>query len=155
MKLIVYDFDGVMTDNKVTVNENGIESVTCNRGDGLGIKMIKELGIDQLILSTEINKVVAKRAEKLRIDVIHGSTNKLESLLAHCNVRDIEMKDVVFIGNDINDLEVMKACGCSLCPSDSHKSILSISGKILKSRGGEGVVREFAELLMEGLGIVS
>jgi len=147
MKLLVYDFDGVMTDNKVLVTENGMEIVICNRSDGLGVRMIRELGIEQLILSTETNRVVKARADKLKLDSIYGSTNKLESLKAHCDSRDIELKDVAFVGNDINDLGVMKACGESWCPRDSHPVILDAADMILTSCGGAGVVRELAEIL--------
>lgn len=76
IKLIVYDFDGVMTDNKVYIDQNGMESVQVNRGDGLGVSEIKKLGIKQIILSTEKNLVVAARAKKLKIDCLHGVNNK-------------------------------------------------------------------------------
>ena len=147
ISLMVYDFDGVMTDNKVTVSEDGTESVVCNRSDGLGVKIISALGIDQLILSTETNRVVAKRAEKLRIDVIHGSFDKKTSLLAHCNSRDIELIDVGYVGNDLNDLEAMKLCGRTFAPYDAHHLIKKWADHIMYSRGGEGVIREIAELL--------
>ena len=77
ISMIIYDFDGVMTNNKAYLNESGVESVQINRADGLGIELIRKLGIKQMILSTEKNKVVRARAKKLKIPVIHGVENKL------------------------------------------------------------------------------
>ena len=76
VKLIIYDFDGVLTDNRVLVDQNGKESVYASRGDGHGISSIRKLGIRQVIISTEKNDVVERRAEKLELEVIHGVSNK-------------------------------------------------------------------------------
>ena len=84
IKLLVYDFDGVMTDNRVLVDQHGVESVMVSRGDGYGISRIKELGIKQVIISTETNEVVKRRAEKLKIDVIHGVEDKKTILRKFC-----------------------------------------------------------------------
>ena len=84
VKLIVYDFDGVMTDNKVILSEDGLESVIVNRSDGLAVSRLKSCGIPQVILSTEKNKVVAKRAQKLGIPLIQGVSDKSESLRRYC-----------------------------------------------------------------------
>ena len=105
--LLVYDFDGVLTDNTVYVDQNGIETVRVNRADGLAISMLKNEGRTQLILSTETNPVVSKRAEKLGIPVIQGSESKLICLKNYCNAHNINLKNVLYIGNDINDYEVM------------------------------------------------
>ena len=145
IKLIVYDFDGVLTDNKVVFREDGMESVVVNRGDGLAIGMIKELGIEQMILSKEKNRVVAARAEKVGLELLQGVDDKKKILAAHCEGKGIDLGDVAYIGNDLNDLDVMKSVGFSVCPSDACKEVLEISKLVLGARGGDGVVREFVD----------
>jgi 3-deoxy-D-manno-octulosonate 8-phosphate phosphatase (KDO 8-P phosphatase) len=145
--LLVYDFDGVLTDNTVYVDQNGIETVRVNRADGLAISILKNEGFTQLILSTEKNPVVSKRAEKLEIPVIQGSESKLICLKNYCNTHNINLKTVLYIGNDINDYEVMTQVGYKVCPADAHISIIEISDMILSSKGGYGVIREFYDVL--------
>lgn len=143
--LVVYDFDGVMTDNRVWVNEDGIEAVFANRADGLGVERIRRLGIPQLILSTETNPVVSARATKLRLPVIQGSTDKKEALLNHCRDHSIDPCRVLFVGNDVNDATVMEAVGWPVAPSDAHESIKRTARIITKAQGGGGVIKELAE----------
>ncbi len=145
--LIAYDFDGVMTDNKVFVFEKGFEAVRCCRADGLGINMIKKLGIDQIIISTESNPVVEMRAKKIDIPVIYNCENKLLALESFCEQNNYDMVKVLYVGNDINDLDVMNAVGIPVCPSDAHPSVLKIVSIVLETKGGDGVVRELAEEL--------
>ena len=145
--LIVYDFDGVMTDNRIYMDENGKETVQINRGDGLGVSEIKKMDIQQIIISTERNPVVSARAKKLDIPCLQGIDNKKAALIDYCNKNDIDLKKVAFVGNDINDKEVMKAAGAAFCPSDAHDNIKAISDYILKAKGGHGVVRELFDLI--------
>jgi len=147
IKLIVYDFDGVMTDNKVYVDQDGKETVQVNRGDGLGISEIKKLGIEQIIISTEKNPVVMKRATKLNIKCLQGIENKKSALINYCQKNDFELQNVAYVGNDINDKEVMEIAGTTYCPSDAHKSIQDISDNILKTKGGDGVIREILDII--------
>ena len=142
---LVFDFDGVLTDNKVLVHEDGSESVLCNRADGLAFDVLRKLKMPTYILSTETNTVVTQRAKKLKIPVIQGASNKLETLSKLCNEEHYDINKVLFIGNDLNDYQVMKACGCSACPSDSHPKIQEISSHVLSSAGGEGVARELLD----------
>ncbi len=142
IKLIVYDFDGVLTDNKVIVREDGLESVVVNRSDGLAIGMIKKMGIEQIVLSKERNKVVEARANKLNILAIRGIDDKRKELMDYCSKNNISLKNVVYIGNDINDLEPMKMVGYPICPLDAYEEIKEISKFILNTPGGAGVVRE-------------
>ena len=146
IKLLVYDFDGVMTDNKVFVDQHGNEMVQVNRADGLGIAEIRKLGIQQIILSTETNTVVSARAKKLDLFCLQGVDNKVQALVDYCENHQIGLIDVAYVGNDINDLEVMKLVGKTFCPTDAHVSIKEISQCILKSKGGEGVCRELFDL---------
>jgi len=149
IELIVYDFDGVMTDNKVIVFENGIEAVIANRSDGLGISMLKDLGILQIILSTETNDVVAARAKKLKLESIYGCKNKKTKLLEYCKDKNIDLNNVLYVGNDINDLEAMEAVGFSVAPADSHKEILKFADFVTNAEGGQGVIRELADFIID------
>ena len=148
IKLIVYDFDGVMTDNKVYVDQDGKETVQVNRGDGLGISEIKKLGIEQIIISTEKNPVVMKRATKLNIKCLQGIENKKAALIDYCENYNFDLQNVAYVGNDINDKEVMGIAGTTYCPLDAHKSIQDISDNTLKAKGGDGVIRELLDCLI-------
>lgn len=148
LDLIVYDFDGVMTNNKALVDQNGKESVFVSRSDGLAISGIKKMNIPQIIISTEKNEVVQKRAEKLNIPCIQGVTNKKDILLDYTQKNQLDLSKVIFIGNDINDLDAMKIVGYPVAPADSFFMIKKIAALILRSNGGEGVIREIYELLI-------
>ena len=147
IKLALYDFDGVMTDNTVLVNENGEESLRVNRSDGLAVGLISDMGINQFILSTENNKIVSQRALKLGIECFQALENKLEKAKEISIKYNVTLEETCFIGNDINDLEVMKAVGYSICPSDATGEVKAISNIILNTPGGSGVIREFFELI--------
>lgn len=147
IRLIIYDFDGVMTDNKVYIDKVGRELVQVNRADGLGVSEIKKLGIEQIIISTERNPVVAARAKKLGIPCIYGVDEKKNLLLEFCAKKNIDLNNVAYVGNDINDLEAMNLVGHSLCPADAHDSIKQTSKYVLKTNGGDGVIRELFEII--------
>ena len=150
LKLIAYDFDGVMTNNKALIFPNGDEAVFVNRSDGLAIEKLNSLGIIQVIISSEKNPIVLKRAEKLKIPVINGVDNKLEALLKYLsNYNDISLSHVAFIGNDINDLEVMLKVGVRISPKDAYEEILEISDYVTSTKGGDGVVREIYSKILE------
>lgn len=145
IKLVVYDFDGVMTDNRVLVREDGVESVMCNRSDGLGIGMIRRLGVEQVILSTEENPVVLARARKIRLEAVHGCADKQAGLRTLASDRGIATSDILYVGNDTNDLEAMRIAGIAVAPADSHPEILAIAHHITAAKGGHGVIRELAD----------
>ena len=147
--MIVYDFDGVMTNNKVYIDQNGNEMVLVSRADGLGISEIKKIGIEQIIISTEKNVVVSARARKLDIPCAQGIDNKKDYLIEYCKKNNIDIVQVAFVGNDINDKDVMTISGITFSPSDAHPSIKSISDYVLKSKGGDGVVREILDYIMQ------
>jgi len=147
IKLIVYDFDGVMTDNKAYIDQDGNEMVQVNRADGLGVAEIKKLGIDQIIISTEKNPVVTARAKKLNIKCLQCIENKKEALQKYCSENNYDLQNVAFVGNDINDKEAMEISGFAFCPGDAHESIKTISDFTLKATGGNGVIREFLDFI--------
>ncbi len=148
INLICYDFDGVMTDNKVYIDQDGCEMVQVNRADGLGVAEIKKLGIVQIILSTEKNPVVGQRSKKLGLTCLQGISDKTYALKKFCQKNNISLDEVAYVGNDINDLEAMELSGITFCPADAHKSIKKISDHVLKSKGGQGVVREIFDYLI-------
>lgn len=147
IQLIVYDFDGVMTDNRVLTLQDGTEAIFANRADGLGVAMLKEKGIPQVIISTEANQVVEARARKLGLPVYQDSKNKLATLVQYCNGEGIHLSKVLYVGNDVNDLDAMRAVGFSVAPADAHPEVKEVARVILSARGGEGVIRELADRL--------
>ena len=147
IELIVFDFDGVMTDNRAILDEDGKESVMVSRADGLGVSILKQKNIKMLILSTEKNKVVSRRAEKLSIPVMQGVDKKELALSEYCEENLISPAKVLYVGNDINDLEAMKLCGKVVVPNDAHGSVKNIADIVLTVNGGHGVARELAELI--------
>jgi D-sedoheptulose 7-phosphate isomerase len=148
--LIVYDFDGVMTDNRVYLDQEGVESVICNRADGLGIDMLRCAGISQIIVSTETNRVVLARARKLGLEALHGVADKRKALLDFCASHDYDPGRVVYVGNDLNDLEAMQTVGYPVSPADAHAVVRDVSCVVTSAAGGEGVVRELADALLRG-----
>jgi YrbI family 3-deoxy-D-manno-octulosonate 8-phosphate phosphatase len=146
VELFVFDFDGVLTNNKVIIgNEPGQEFVECNRADGLGFDALKKLSIKSYILSSEKNSVVQSRGDKLQVPVLHGITDKAASLTNLSKELSVSFDKIFYIGNDINDLNAIDCCGFSACPADSHRSVKQSVDFVLKSHGGEGVLREILE----------
>ena len=149
IKAIVFDFDGVFTNNRVIVSEDGKESVICNRSDGIGLEMLRSLGIPMTIISTEKNPVVAQRATKLELPVAHGVGEKIQELEKYSRSVNVNYKDIAFIGNDINDIECMKKVGFPVAVADAVEDIKVISSFVLNRKGGDGAVRELCELIFK------
>lgn len=147
IKIVVFDFDGVFTNNKVIVNELGLEAVICNRSDGIGLSRLKSIGVKSFIISTEKNKVVLKRAEKLKIKCYNNIDDKSKILKNICNEENVNLKDVCFVGNDINDIPALEICGFPVGVKDSYDEIKPYIKFITKNKGGEGAVREICDLI--------
>ena len=145
VELLVFDFDGVFTDNLVRVDQHGHEAVFCSRADSLGIDMLRAAHVPMLILSTETNPVVTARANKLRILVEQGCGNKAAFLAAYMQSEGIEPKNVIYMGNDVNDLAAMRLVGCIAAPGDAHPAVLKIAHVVTAALGGRGAVRELCE----------
>jgi len=141
----VFDFDGVLTNNLVHLDQDGKEWVSCSRSDGLAFDVLRKLNKPTFILSTEKNPVVSARAEKLKVEVLQGIQNKVDALQALVKNNGFSFENILYVGNDLNDLLAMQLCRYTVCPRDSHKKIKEISKIILKSDGGNGVVRELLE----------
>jgi N-acylneuraminate cytidylyltransferase len=149
IELLVLDFDGVFSDNRVIVDENGIESVICNRSDGFGISQIRQKGIHIIVLSTEKNNVVKVRCDKLGIECFQDIDKKIDFLKRFSSDENIDLKNVVYVGNDINDLECMVEAGCSIAVADAHPSVLSMADIVLETKGGYGAIREVCDMIIE------
>ncbi|TDT87845.1 HAD hydrolase family protein [Pseudodesulfovibrio indicus] len=152
VRLVVYDFDGVMTDNRVITDQAGNESVRANRSDGLGVNLIRDLGIEQVILSTEVNPVVKARADKIGLEAVHGIRDKGSALLNLAEKHHISLSEVLFIGNDVNDADAMGYAGFKVAPADAHPAILALADYVTTAPGGHGVVRELADVLTAARG---
>ena len=146
---LVFDFDGVLTNNLVYLNQEGVESVACSRADGLAFDVLSKLNKPTFILSTEKNSVVTMRAKKIKIPVIQGVTNKVEAIKELADEYNYNLKNILYIGNDLNDYLVMKLCGYTACPADSHPKIKHISDVCLNANGGNGIVRELLEEVLK------
>ena len=143
--VFIFDFDGVLTNNLVQIDENGNESVSCSRADGLAFDVLRKLKKPVYIISTEKNPVVTARAEKLKIPVLQGINSKMKSIQDLADRKRFNLKNILYVGNDVNDYHAMQLCGYTACPSDSHQSIRNIADLTLSSKGGDGVVRELLE----------
>ena len=148
IKAVIFDFDGVFTDNRVIVSTTGEEFVFCDRSDGMGTNSLAAAGIKMLILSKEKNAVVSSRGKKLNIEVIQGCDDKLTELIKWLQKNNVDAQQAAYIGNDINDLECLRHVGVAAIPADAHHSVIDTATWILQHNGGRGAIREFADVLL-------
>lgn len=148
IELVVFDFDGVMTDDKVYVNQDGIEMVAANRRDGMGVSLMHKAGIKMIVMSSEKNLVVRERCKKLHLPVIQGIEEKSSILRNYLTENNIDNNNVIYIGNDVNDLPCFPIVGCALVPSDAHPSAIRLADMVLQHNGGQGAVREICDLIL-------
>jgi len=147
IQAIVFDFDGVFTDDTVITNSEGIEGIKCSRSDGMGIGLLHQLGIKMLVLSKEKNQVVRKRCQKLKLECFQGVDNKISYLSKWLKNQGINPINVIYIGNDINDIDCLKYVGCPSAPNNHHPDISQYIKLRLTKNGGEGAVRELCDLV--------
>jgi YrbI family 3-deoxy-D-manno-octulosonate 8-phosphate phosphatase len=145
---LVLDFDGTLTDDRVTVDQDGRESVTVHRGDGLGIAALRRRGLDVLILSSERNPVVAARARKLQVPALSGIGDKGAALAQWCADHGHRLHRTAYVGNDVNDLPCFEIVGWPIAVADAHTSVRARARIVTAARGGHGAVREVASLLL-------
>jgi N-acylneuraminate cytidylyltransferase len=152
VEAVVFDFDGVMTDNAVYVSEDGKESVRCNRSDGWGISQMRKAGIKMAVMSTEENSVVLTRCTKLKLECFHQlGDSKIDRFTAWCKEHNININNTIYIGNDENDIECLLAAGAGFTPSDAHDSAKKAADLVLDTKGGLGAVRELCDIILEKL----
>ncbi len=151
VKLIVSDFDGVITDNRVWTSEEGLETVVASRSDSMHVRTLRERGVEVMILSSEPNPVVKARAEKMGVEAIHGidirgKGEALKQLLAE---KKVDAANVVYIGNDLNDLPCFEIAGWAVAVADAYPEVLQAADHVLSRAGGHGAVREVCELVLK------
>jgi YrbI family 3-deoxy-D-manno-octulosonate 8-phosphate phosphatase len=148
VELLVLDFDGVMTDDRVWVDGTGTESVASYRGDGMGVAMLGQAGIPVIVLSTEPNPVVAARCQKLGLPFVQGVADKRSALRVLLDERGVDPSAVVYLGNDVNDLPCFPLIGCAVVVGDAHPQAKAAADIILSRPGGRGAVRELCDRLV-------
>ena len=158
IEFIIFDFDGIFTDNKVYLSENGIESIRCDRGDGLAFNILRKFIIKKnwdvklIVLSKEKNKVVSQRCEKLGLECHHGINDKKKYLIERFQEKYDKklnlIKNLIYLGNDLNDLSSIEISEYSYAPVDSHRIIKENVDYVLPLRGGEGFLRSFIESII-------
>ncbi|MYV55057.1 acylneuraminate cytidylyltransferase [Streptomyces sp. SID3212] len=145
---VVLDFDGTQTDDKVLIDSDGREMVAVHRGDGLGIAALRRSGLELLILSTEQNPVVAARARKLQVPVLHGIDRKDLALKQWCDEHGIAPERVLYVGNDVNDLGCFGLVGWPVAVASAHDAVRAAARAVTTTPGGEGAIREIAAWLL-------
>ncbi|MEU6989765.1 N-acylneuraminate cytidylyltransferase [Streptomyces sp. NPDC046465] len=145
---VVLDFDGTQTDDRVLVDSEGREFVSVHRGDGLGIAALRRSGLNMLILSTEQNPVVAARAGKLKLPVLHGIDRKDLALKQWCEEQGIAPERVLYVGNDVNDLPCFALVGWPVAVASAHDVVRGAARAVTTVPGGEGAIREIATWIL-------
>lgn len=153
-KLIVSDIDGVWTDGSFYYSSEGDAMRRFTTRDSYGVRLCQLNDLPILILSTEKNPMVEKRMEKLQIKHVRlGIRNKYKSLSGYCKQHEIDLSEVAYIGDDMNDFHLIGKVGFFACPADAYPQVKEKATLVLNARGGEGAFREFVENLLgqEGL----
>ena len=154
IELIVLDVDGTMTDSHITYSENGDEIKSFNVKDGLAIASWRKLGRQVAIITGRSSNIVARRAKELRIEHFYqGIENKKKVLEGLLEKLDLTMENVAAIGDDLNDLQMLKAANISFVPRDASAYVDKIATVILSKKGGNGAVREMIEYLIKKEGL--
>ena len=150
IELVICDFDGVITDNRVWVDQDGTEMVAAYRSDSIRIKELRAIGIDVMILSSEPNRVVEARARKMGVEAIHGIAlhDKGRVMLEVLQQKNIQAENVIFIGNDINDLPCFEVAGWSVAVADAFPDVIRAADYVLRKPGGHGALREVCDLIL-------
>jgi N-acylneuraminate cytidylyltransferase len=146
-KVIFTDFDGCLTDDRVWLNQEGEEFVAANRKDGLAVQRLKRLGIQVVIASTETNKVVMARGNKIDVEVLQGLADKAEAIDKYLKESNLAWDDIWYIGNDVNDLGAIAKANFSICPADAVKKVKKSVNLVLETKGGYGILEEIVSNL--------
>ena len=149
IRILATDVDGVLTDAGMYYSESGDEWKKFNTRDGMGIKLLQKAGLITAIITQERTKLVARRAEKLAIPELHqGAFDKLTVVRDLATRHGVTLEQVAYIGDDVNDLEVLKAVGFSASPADGMPVVHRVVDYVCKKKGGEGCVRELADMIL-------
>lgn len=149
IRIVATDVDGVLTDAGMYYAESGDEFKKFNTRDGMGLKLLQKSGVVTAIVTQEQTKLVARRAEKLTISELHqGIYDKLSTIKALAQRYGATLAETAYIGDDVNDLEALRAVGFSATPADGHSSVKKVVDYVCRAKGGEGAVREIADLIL-------
>jgi 3-deoxy-D-manno-octulosonate 8-phosphate phosphatase (KDO 8-P phosphatase) len=149
IRLFATDVDGVLTDAGMYYSESGDEWKKFNTRDGMGIKLLQKAGLITAIVTQERTRLVARRAEKLAIPELHQGVMDKLTVIREMTVRHgISLKQVMYIGDDVNDIEALRAVGFSAAPADGLPQVLQVVDYVCRQKGGEGAVRELAEMIL-------
>jgi YrbI family 3-deoxy-D-manno-octulosonate 8-phosphate phosphatase len=151
VRLLVLDFDGVLTDNRVWVDQDGREMVAANRSDSMGIYQLRQAGVEAVVISLETNPVVAARCRKMNIPWIQGEKDKAAALNKLLLERNIDAREVVYLGNDINDLPCFPLVGWAVAVADAMPEVSHQADFVLTRPGGHAAVRELCDLIVKQL----
>ena len=150
IKMFLTDCDGCLTDAGMYYSEFGDELKKFNTRDGMGLAILRESGIVTGIVTSETVDLNKRRAEKLKLDILEaGCKDKVSAVKKICEARDIDMSNVVYIGDDINDIELIRMVGFGCCPADALPQVKDASDYVATAKGGEGVIREVVELIIK------
>jgi YrbI family 3-deoxy-D-manno-octulosonate 8-phosphate phosphatase len=149
IRFLVFDFDGVWTNNQVLVFQDGTEGVLCNRSDGLGIGMAREAGLDMAVLTAEVNPVTLRRCEKVKIECVQVVKHKLPALQEMLAKRGVPAQQAAFVGNDVNDIPCMQHVGVGIAVADAWPKVKAAAHAVTTIKGGYGAVREVIEWFLE------
>lgn len=149
VELIIFDFDGVFTDNTVYISQDNRESVRCWRSDGLGLQKLRDIGVKLHIVSSEVNSIVTLRAQKINVDCLQGVINKAKAVEAICAKYSIQERNAMFVGNDINDISALEIVGFPVGVADSYEEIYPYILYRTKRAGGMGAVRELCDAVFD------
>ena len=151
VRLLILDFDGVLTDNRVWVDQEGREMVAANRSDSLGINRLRQAGVETVVISMETNPVVAARCRKMKISWIQGENDKAAALSRLLVEHKVDANETVFLGNDVNDLSCFPLVGWAVAVADAIPEVARQADFVLTRPGGHAAVRELCDMLMEQL----
>jgi len=153
IKMIITDFDGVITDGRVWTDENGKETVAASRSDSMRVRQLRECGVEVMILSSEVNSVVKARAEKMGIDAIHGLglNEKGEALKKFLIEKNLDPAQIIYVGNDFNDLPCFEIAGWSVAVADAYPEVIRAADYVLSKPGGYGALRELCDMVLRKL----
>lgn len=148
VKLFALDFDGVFTDGKVYLNQDGVETVVCSRRDSLGMNLLKKEGIKFVVLSMEPNPIVAKRCEKLKIEMLYSPDDKLSLFKDLIKREKVKIEEVAYMGDDLNDLDCLKYAGTAFTVKDGALECLKAADYVTERQSGDHALREICDLIL-------
>ena len=155
IKVVITDVDGVLTDGVMYFSEKGELLKKFNTRDGMAIELLHKFSIKSIFLTGENSKIVKARASKVRVDEFYVNIKRKEVMLSKISKKfNVKRDNVAYIGDDINDIKIMKLVGFSGCTSDSTKEAKSVSDFICKTKGGQGALREFVDLILSANGFI-